>query len=183
MRSSDCTTAAKFSMVLRSDRSRDCATVDITRCCSTSQATVSVSAGDSPSRGQKRARDAGAGDRMVLDPALGDVVQEQRDIEQRAVLGQDLPHQVVGEHELLVAAALDLGEHADAAQQMLVHRVVVVHVELHHRDDAAEGAHEAAEHAGLVHPPQDDLGVVRGQDFEEQPVGLGIVPQLRGRSA
>ena len=62
---------------------------------------------------------------------------------------------------------------------MLVHRVVVVHVELHHRDDAAERAHEAAEHAGLVHPPQDDLGVVRGEDFEEQPVRLGIVPQLR----
>ena len=57
-------------------------------------------------------------------------------------------------------AALDLGEHADAAQQMLVHRVVVVHVELHHRDDAAEGGHEAAEHAGLVHAPQHGLGVV-----------------------
>ena len=28
-RSSDCTTAAKFSMVLRSDRSRDCATLDM----------------------------------------------------------------------------------------------------------------------------------------------------------
>ena len=52
MRSSDCTTAAKFSMVLRSDRSRDCAIVDITRCCSISQATVSVSAGDRPKRGQ-----------------------------------------------------------------------------------------------------------------------------------
>ena len=142
-----------------------------------------MSAGDSPSRGQKRAGDAGAGDRMVLDPALGDVVQEQRDIEQRAVLGQDLAHQVVGEHEFLVAAALDLGQHADAAQQMLVHRVVVVHVELHHRDDAAERGHEAAEHAGLVHPPQDDLGVVRGEDFEEQPVGFGIRAAASGRSA
>ena len=129
------------------------------------------------------ARDARAGDRMVLDPALGDVVQEQRDIEQRAVLGLDLAHQVVGERELLVAAALDLGQHADAAQQVLVHRVVVVHVELHHRHDAAERAHEAAEHAGLVHPPQHDLGVVRGEDFEEQPVGLRVLPQLRDRSA
>ena len=50
----DCTTAAKFSIVLRSDRSRDCATLDMTRCCSTSQATVSVSAAEKPSRGQKR---------------------------------------------------------------------------------------------------------------------------------
>ena len=54
MRSSDCTTAAKFSIVLRSERSRDCATVDMTRCTSTSQATSSVSAALKPSRGQSR---------------------------------------------------------------------------------------------------------------------------------
>ena len=95
-------------------------------------------------------------------PALGDVVQEQRDIEQRRdARGWILLHQIVGEREFVVAAALDLGQHADAAQQVLVHRVVVVHVELHHRDDAAELADEAAEHAGLVHAPQHDLGVVR----------------------
>ncbi len=52
--------------------------------------------------------DSRARDRMVLDPALGDVVKEQRDIEQRAVLGQDFPHQVMCNHELLVAAALDV---------------------------------------------------------------------------
>ncbi len=68
--------------------------------------------------------------------------------------------QLAGERELVVAAALDVDEHADAAQQMLVHRVVVVHVELHHRHDAAEVGDEAAEHAGLVHPPQHDLGVL-----------------------
>ena len=54
IRSSDCTTAAKFSMVLRSDRSRDCATVDMTRWTSISQAIRSVSAGLNPSRGQTR---------------------------------------------------------------------------------------------------------------------------------
>ena len=52
MRSTDCTTALKFSMVMRSDRSRDWATDDITRCTSISQATVSVSAAEKPSRGQ-----------------------------------------------------------------------------------------------------------------------------------
>ena len=50
-------------------------------------------------------------------------------------------------------------EHADGADQVLVHRVVVVHVELHHRHDPAELRHEAAEHAGLVHAPQRRLGV------------------------
>ena len=43
------------------------------------------------------ARDAGAGDRMVLDAALGDVVQEQRDVKQRAVLRLDRAHQLIGE--------------------------------------------------------------------------------------
>ncbi len=53
MRSTDCTTAAKFSIVMRSDRSRDWATDDMTRWTSISQATVSVSAGAKPSRGQR----------------------------------------------------------------------------------------------------------------------------------
>ena len=125
------------------------------------------------------ARDPRAGDRMVLDAALGDVVQEQRDIEQLAVPRLDRAHQLVGELGVLGAAGLDVGEHADAAQEMLVHRVVVVHVELHHRHDAAEGGHEAPEHAGLVHPPQHGFGVVlRGQDFEEQPVRFLVLAQL-----
>jgi hypothetical protein len=60
--------------------------------------------------------------------------------------------------------ALDLGEHADRADQVLVDRVVVVHVELHHRHDLAEVRHEAAEHADLVHLAQDGLRVAaRGQ--------------------
>ena len=76
-------------------------------------------------------------------------------------------------------AALDLGEVADRADQVLVHRVVVVHVELHHRHDLAEVGDEAAEHAGLVHGAEHELGVLaRGQDLEEQPVGLGVVAEL-----
>ena len=123
-------------------------------------------------------RHLGAGDRVVFRPALGDVMQQRGDVDDRAVLGADLAHQVAGDDELVIAAALDLLQIADAAQQMLVHRVVVVHVELHHRHDLAEGADEMAEHAGLVHPPQHDLGVVRGQDFHEQPVGFRILAQL-----
>ena len=93
--------------------------------------------------------------------------------------GWIVSHQIVGEREFAVLAALDLVEHADAAQQMLVHRIVVIHVELHHRHDAAEGADEFAEHAGLVHAPQHGLGVVlRGQDFEEQAVGFLVLAQI-----
>ena len=113
---------------------------------------------------------------MILDPALGDVVEEHRDIEHGAVLRLDGAHQLAGKRQRGILAALDGGEFADAADQMLVHRIVVVHVELHHRHDAAERVHEFAEHAGFVHPPQHGFGVVlRGQDFQKQAVGLGIV--------
>ena len=116
---------------------------------------------------------------MVLDASLGDIVQKQRDEEKRAVAGLDRAHQLGGERRILAAVGLDVGKDADAAQQMLVHRVVVIHVELHHRDDTAEGAHEVAEHAGLVHAPQHCLGVVLGgEDIEEEAVGLGVLAQL-----
>ena len=71
------------------------------------------------------------------------------------------------------AAALDVGEHADGAHEVLVDRIAVIHVELRHADDAAELGHEAAEHAGLVHAPQRHLGVrVAGQQLDEDAVGL-----------
>ena len=76
-------------------------------------------------------------------------------------------------------AALDVGQHADRAEQMLVDRVVMVHVELHHGDDAAELGDEAAEHAGFVHAPQRHLGAgCRGQQLDEDAVGFRIVAQL-----
>ena len=79
---------------------------------------------------------------------------------------------------------LDLVEHADAAQEMLVHRVVVVHVELHHRHDAPERADEFAEHAGFVHAAQHGLGLVLGgQDLKEQTVGFLVAADVRRRSA
>ena len=64
-------------------------------------------------------------------------MQEQRDVEQRAVPRLDLVRiSSLASGVSSLRAALDVGKDADAAQQMLVHRVVVVHVELHHRDDA-----------------------------------------------
>ena len=117
---------------------------------------------------------------MILDPALGDVVQEQGDVEHGAVRRLDGAHQFAGEREFLVAAALDLGQHPDAAQQVLVHGVMVVHVELHHRHDAAEVGNEMPEHAGFVHAAEHGFGMAAGgENLEEQPVGLGILAQLR----
>ena len=46
----------------------------------------------------------------------------------------------------------------DRADGVLIDRIVMVHVELHLRDDAAEIGHEAAEHPRLVHPAQHRSG-------------------------
>jgi hypothetical protein len=43
-------------------------------------------------------------------------------------------------------AVLDCGENADGANEVLVDRVVMIHVELHHGDDLSKVRNEAAEH-------------------------------------
>jgi hypothetical protein len=59
-------------------------------------------------------------------------------------------------------------------------RVVVVHVELHQRDDAAELGDEAAEHARLVHAPQHRFGLAAvAQDRQEDAVGFRVLAQGR----
>jgi len=104
-------------------------------------------------------------------------LQEDRHVERVAAL--EFPHQLVGERVFVaLLALLDLGEDTDGAQQVLVRRVVVIHVELHQRDDAAEIRHEAAEDAGLVHQAQRDFGrLFRGEDFEEETVRLLVLPE------
>ena len=79
---------------------------------------------------------------------------------------------------VLEAARLDRAQRADGAQEVLVDRIVMIHRELHHPDDAAEIGNEAAEHAGLVHAPQRHLRrAPRGQDFEEEAVRLRVLAQ------
>ena len=56
-------------------------------------------------------------------------------------------------------AALDFGQDTDGAQQVLIHRVVVVHVELHVSDDLAEIRDKTAEDSGFIHAPQDDFWI------------------------
>ena len=123
-------------------------------------------------------RHLGAGDRMVLRPALGDVVQEERDRQHGQIFQRrkDLARKRMILDE---APGADCAKNADGADQVLVHRIVVVHVELHHRDDLAEVGDEAAEHAGLVHVAKHRVGVFRvAEDFEEEPVRLRIVLHL-----
>ena len=64
---------------------------------------------------------------------------------------------------------------------MLIDRIMVVHVELHLRDDAAEVGNEAAEYSGLVHPAEHDLGLMdAGQRFHEQGIRALVVADGSG---
>ena len=68
----------------------------------------------------------------------------------------------------LVPASIS-DKHADAADQMLVDGVVMIEIELHHRDDVAELRHEFSEHARFVHAPEHDLGgVFRAENFAKK---------------
>ena len=51
---------------------------------------------------------------------------------------------------------------AERPQQMLIDRVVMIHIELHHRHDTPELGKKAAEHAGFVHVAERGFRVILG---------------------
>src|SRR6185437_11817245 len=107
--------------------------------------------------------DLRAEDRVIAAAPLGDIVQQHGEIKHAARI--DGRKDAGCERQLVLeGAALDLMQHADREQRMLVDRVDMIHVVLYLRDDAAEIRNEAAEYPGLAHPSQRDLGIlVRGQ--------------------
>ena len=142
-RCGDCTMSAKARAVSGSCRSRAWAISLISQVIFDQPGDGVGLGGVEPEPRAEFAGDAGAGDRVILGAALGDIVEEQRHIEQPRVVERG--QQLMGQRQLRAQAAIgDLGHDADGADQMLVHRVVVVHVELHQRDDLAELRHELA---------------------------------------
>ncbi len=78
--------------------------------------------------------------------------------------------------------ALDLGQQADRADRMFVDRIMVIHVELHLRDDPPEVGNEPPEHPRLIHPAKHQIGIGEaGQHLEEQGIGRRIVAHLVDR--
>ena len=75
-------------------------------------------------------------------------------------------------------ALLDAAQETDGADGVLVNGVMVVHVELHLRVDAAEIGYEPTEYIRLVHPAQNRFGVVLPrQHLKEQRIGARIIAQ------
>ncbi len=124
-------------------------------------------------------RDLRAQHRVIAAAAFGDVVQQHRKIERAARI--DRREEARRQRQLFCKrAAFDIRQNADREDRVLVDRIGVIHVVLHLRDDTAEIGDEAAEHAQFIHPAQRDLGidVVRRQNFDEEPIRLGIVAQF-----
>ena len=115
---------------------------------------------------------------MIFGAPFADVMKQGRDKKCTPVLDRldDRGREwQLGRH----ISFLDLDEIANRAQQMFVHREVVVHIELHHGDHAAEIRDEASEHASLIHPPQDTFRICGlCQQLKEDAVGFNIVPEL-----
>ncbi len=123
-------------------------------------------------------RNIGAKLAMVAAAALGDIVQQHRDIKHPARC--DLLEQRGRQRMVLrQLASLDPRQQADRPDRMFVDGIMVVHVELHLGDHSAEVGNEASENASLVHPPEDHIGLVsRRQHVEEQRVAARVVADL-----
>ena len=143
----------------------------ITRWCSTSQATSSICARSRPMplAGRRAAARAPAFSwpptpplpvscsSMARNRASWSSISGKIGDGQRVVLG--------------AAAGGDVGDHAHGPQRVLVHRVGVVHVELHLGDDAPELGQVAAEHPGLVHQGQGPLRVAAARQHVQEDLG------------
>ena len=148
-----------------------------------SQATSSVSAAVNPEARTELAGYARSDDRMIFLPALADVMQECCDKQRPPVLNgtedRGRERQLGGKF-----APLDRSDIAERPQQVLIDRIVMIHIELHHRDDAAELGNEPAEYAGFVHVPQRYFRIaLRGKQRQKNLVGFAIVPADYRRSA
>ncbi len=101
---------------------------------------------------------------MVFVAALANVVQQKRQIQHFAIyaLFQDR----AGDGQVFFEMAeFNLAEVPDALDGVFVHRVVMVHVELHHRDDGFKFRDKSGQNTKFVHPPQ---GAFRVAVFEHQ---------------
>ena len=127
---------------------------------------------------------------MVAAAALGDVVQQHREIQRTARL-QVIDQAGGDRRDLRQFAALQRVQHADRLDRVLVDGEHVVGVELHLPDDARPVGNETAEEAGLVHDRQParavgmragamTLRLLAAHQVHEQRGGFGIAAQFDG---
>ena len=114
---------------------------------------------------------------MVAAPALGDVMQQDRQVKRRQGLHL-VDHRAREGKVILEPFFLDSIEDADGADGVLVDGIDVVHVVLHLGDDAAEIGQEASQDPGFVEPHEGHFRIGAGKDFHELTVGVRVLAQF-----
>ena len=59
-------------------------------------------------------------------------------------------------------AFFNFAQQAERAQQMFIRRIMMIHIELHERDNAAEIGDKTAQDAGFIHAPQNPFRIALG---------------------
>ena len=159
------------------------AVADISRWQRTSQATVSVSASVRPRRGQSACAHLGAEHAMIAAAALGDVVQQHRDIERAA--RRDLLEQAGGERMILLAARRARSARAGRSRGSYARRPYNGGT---CRTASARRRGRNRERSGRTRRPRSSSAApsrdrAAGQHVEEQFVGARVGAHLRRRSA
>ena len=118
------------------------------------------------------------GNRVILSPALCNIVQQGCHVEGAPAFQC---RENFGSQGMLVreCTLFNRRQCADRANEMLVHCEVMIHVELHHGDDAAEFRNEAAQHTSLIHHAQQDFRrIAVCEHIHEQCIGFGIFADI-----
>ena len=115
---------------------------------------------------------------MIFVAALANVMANQCCVEYFAIDGFGLEDRA-GQRQIFGQFfALNLGQLADGLDRMLIHSVVVIHIELHHRDDRLKFGNKGGQDAQLVHPAQGAFWVAIIQQHPKKRIlGPRVAPQ------
>ena len=124
------------------------------------------------------AGDLGAQNRMILGAAFADVVQQKRHIHHAAVY--PLTKNGRGQRQVFdQLPPFDLRKDRDGLNDMFVHRIGMIDVELHHRDDGFKLRDEGGQNAQFVHPAQGAFGIsVADHQIQKDSLGFGVVAHV-----
>ena len=100
--------------------------------------------------------------RMVFRTAFANIMQKQRDIQHFSV--QPLRQYSAGNRKLFDQfTALNRSQMADRLNGVLINRIGVIHIELHHGDNRFKFRNKCRQNAQLIHPPQSPLRIAMFQ--------------------
>ena len=78
---------------------------------------------------------------------------------------------------LFQLAPVDISQQTNRADGMFVDGIMVIHVELHLRDDTPKIRNKPAKDRGFIHPAKHRLGIARRcQNIEEKGIGTRVAP-------